>query len=89
MKWLNLIGARERGFFRREAVLQDIEEEMRIHVDMETHANIERGMPLDEARSCRSQDIWQPGPNQAIGLRDPRGRMRAVSIETNRLGKNR
>jgi putative ABC transport system permease protein len=35
---------------RREAVLQDIDEELRSHVEMETHANIERGMTPDEAR---------------------------------------
>ena len=50
MKWLNLVRARLRGLLRREAVLQDIDEELRSHVEMETHANIERGMMPDEAR---------------------------------------
>jgi len=67
MKWLNLIGARERGFFRREAALQDIEEEMRIHVDMETHANIERGMPLDEARLAALRTLGNLGRIKQLG----------------------
>ena len=50
MKWLNLVRARLRGLLRREAVLQDIDEELRSHVEMETHANIGRGMTPDEAR---------------------------------------
>src|SRR5262245_33922167 len=50
MKWLNILFARLRGLFRRESVFQDIEEELRIHVEMETETNIERGMPTDDAR---------------------------------------
>jgi putative ABC transport system permease protein len=50
MEWLNILIARLRGLLRREAVIQDIEEEMRSHVEMEIEANIERGMKPDEAR---------------------------------------
>ena len=50
MRGLNLVRARLRGLLRREAVLQEIDEELRSHVEMETHANIERGMTPDEAR---------------------------------------
>jgi hypothetical protein len=32
--------------------LRDIEEELRVHVEMETEANIKRGMPPDEARAA-------------------------------------
>jgi predicted permease len=51
MEWLNLLRARMRAVFRRENILQDIDEEFRIHVEMETEANIKRGMPTDEARA--------------------------------------
>ena len=51
MKWLNVLAARLRALLRREAVIEDIEEEMRSHVEMETEANIERGMMPDEARA--------------------------------------
>jgi predicted permease len=50
MEWLNVLLARLRGLLRREAVIDDIEEELRIHVEMETQANVERGMSFDEAR---------------------------------------
>jgi putative ABC transport system permease protein len=50
MKWFTIISTRLRALLRREAVLEDIEEEMRLHVEMETEANIERGMSPDEAR---------------------------------------
>ena len=52
MEWFNILRARLRALFRRESVLQDIEEELRIHVEMETETNIKRGMPPDEARAA-------------------------------------
>jgi putative ABC transport system permease protein len=50
MRWFKVILARVRGLFRREAVLEDIEEEMRIHIEFETQTNIERGMTPETAR---------------------------------------
>ena len=50
MTWLNILSARLRGFLRREAVIDDIEEEMRSHVELATEANICRGMRPDDAR---------------------------------------
>jgi putative ABC transport system permease protein len=50
MELLNVLAARLRGLVRRDAVLCDIEEEMRLHVEMATAANVERGMPPAEAR---------------------------------------
>src|SRR5215203_4286202 len=50
MKWLNTLLARIRALLRRDIVLQDIDEEMRTHIEMETEANRELGMPPDEAR---------------------------------------
>jgi predicted permease len=47
---LNILVARLRALGRREAVIEDIEEEMRFHVEMETEANIARGMSLADAR---------------------------------------
>src|SRR5262245_15853742 len=51
MEWFNILMARLRALFRRESVLRDIEEELRLHVDMETEANIRRAMAPDEARA--------------------------------------
>ena len=42
MRLLNLFSARLRGLFRREAVVQDIDEEMRFYLEMETAANVRR-----------------------------------------------
>jgi putative ABC transport system permease protein len=50
MRWLNILSARLRALVGREAVIRDIDEEMRLHVEMETEANIERGMSPTEAR---------------------------------------
>ncbi|HJQ26850.1 MAG TPA: ABC transporter permease [Blastocatellia bacterium] len=50
MKWFNIFAARLRALFGREALISDIDEEMRLHVEMEVEANIARGMSPDEAR---------------------------------------
>src|ERR1044071_5291384 len=50
MMWLNTLKARLRALVRRDAVLEEIEEEMRAHVEMDTQTNIGRGMRPDEAR---------------------------------------
>src|SRR6516164_2399935 len=50
MRLFKVIVARAGGLFRREAVLKDIEEEMRIHIELETQTNIERGMKPETAR---------------------------------------
>src|SRR5499426_1928280 len=52
MEWLNILMARLRALFRRESVLRDIEEELRVHVEMETETNIKQGMAPDEARAA-------------------------------------
>jgi predicted permease len=52
MEWFNILMARLRALFRRETVLRDIEEELRVHVEMETETNINRGMAPDEARAA-------------------------------------
>jgi MacB-like protein len=49
MKWFNILMARLRALSQRESVLRDIDEEFRIHVEMETEANLRRGMPPDKA----------------------------------------
>src|SRR5215470_9794955 len=72
MKWFNIIRARLSALFRRERVLRDIEEELRIHVEMETETNIKRGMPPDEARSAALKSFGNLGRNTERGY-DIRG----------------
>src|SRR4051794_24356853 len=50
MKWLNIFAARLRALLGRETVIRDIDEELRAHIELETEANIERGMSPAEAR---------------------------------------
>jgi len=50
MKQLNVLSARLRALFGREAVIGDIDEELRLHLQMEVEANVGRGMPPEEAR---------------------------------------
>jgi putative ABC transport system permease protein len=50
MSLLKIFSARLHGLLRREAVIQDMAEEMRLHLEMATEANVERGMRPAEAR---------------------------------------
>src|SRR5262249_32272398 len=72
MEWINILMARLRALFRRESVLREIEEELRIHVDMETETNIKRGMPPDEARAAALKSFGALSRNTERGY-DIRG----------------
>ena len=61
MRWLNIVLARLRALVRREAVLRDIDEELRLHVEMETEANIARGMAPNEARLAATRSFGNAG----------------------------
>jgi putative ABC transport system permease protein len=50
MKLYNLLRDRLRALAGRERVIDDIDREMRLHVDLQTDANIAAGMSPDEAR---------------------------------------
>jgi putative ABC transport system permease protein len=50
IRWFNILSARLHAMLGREAVIHDIDEELRLHIEMETEANIERGMSPAEAR---------------------------------------
>jgi predicted permease len=61
MKWLNILAVRLRALVRREAVLEDIDEELRFHIEMETKSNLERGMAPDEARRSAMKSFGNVG----------------------------
>jgi predicted permease len=61
MKWFNILLARLGGLVRRDAVLDDIDEELRLHVEMETEANIARGMSPEEARRAAVDSFGNMG----------------------------
>ncbi|HEX7181629.1 MAG TPA: ABC transporter permease [Thermoanaerobaculia bacterium] len=50
MRQINILSSRLRALFGREAVIGDMDEELRLHVEMEAEANVGRGMPPAEAR---------------------------------------
>src|SRR3954454_17902719 len=50
MRLLNVLSARLRAMLGREAVIGDIDEELRLHLEMEAEANAGRGMQPEEAR---------------------------------------
>jgi putative ABC transport system permease protein len=72
MEWFNILRARLRALFRRESVLQDIEEELRVHIEMETETNIKRGLPPDEARAAALKSFGSLSRNTERGY-DIRG----------------
>ncbi|HKH49586.1 MAG TPA: ABC transporter permease [Thermoanaerobaculia bacterium] len=57
MRLLNVFSTRVRALHQREAVLGDIDEEMRLHIEMETEANMERGMQPAEARRAAQRNF--------------------------------
>ncbi|MDQ3920483.1 MAG: ABC transporter permease [Acidobacteriota bacterium] len=71
MRWLNVFSARLRALLGREAVIRDIDEEMRLHVELETEANVRRGMPFEEARraALRSFGNFDSARDSAYGVR--------------------
>jgi hypothetical protein len=72
MEWFNSLIARLRAVFRRESILRDIDEEFRVHVEMEAEANIRRGMPPDEARTAAMKSFGDLSRKTELGY-DIRG----------------
>lgn len=50
MKWLNILRDRINALRRRDEVINDIDREMKLHVELQTEENIRRGMSPGEAR---------------------------------------
>lgn len=50
MKWFNILRDRVRALRQREDVINDIDREMRLHLEMQVDANIKAGMSQLEAR---------------------------------------
>src|SRR5215467_10593984 len=50
MKWFNIIRDRLRALRQRETVIDDIDREMRSHIELQVEANIRSGMSPAEAR---------------------------------------
>jgi len=50
MKWFNVLRDRLRALRQRETVINDIDREMRLHLDLQVEANVRAGMSPAEAR---------------------------------------
>ena len=61
MKWLNVLSARLRALLWRDKVLQEIDQELQSHIEMETEANRERGMAPQEARLSAAKSFGNVG----------------------------
>ncbi|HJQ68250.1 MAG TPA: ABC transporter permease [Blastocatellia bacterium] len=61
MKWLNILKARARALVRRDAVIEEIDREMRSHLEMETEANVGRGMSPQDARRAAMRSFGNLG----------------------------
>src|ERR1041384_6758676 len=51
MKWFNIRRDRLRALRQRDTIIDDIDREMRSHLDLQTEANINSGMSPAEART--------------------------------------
>ncbi len=61
MIWFNVMLARLRALLRRDAVLQDIDEEMRSHIEMVTQTYIEQGLSPEDARRAALRSFGNLG----------------------------
>src|SRR5688500_19195461 len=72
MKWFNVLAARLRALVRRDEVLNDIDEEMRAHIEMETEANRALGMTADEARLSAAKSFGNVGSMRDLDRKSTR-----------------
>lgn len=61
MRWWGVVVTRLRGLVRREAIIRDIDEELRLHVELEAEEHINRGMEPDEARRAAVRSFGDVG----------------------------
>jgi putative ABC transport system permease protein len=61
MRWSRIFSARWQALINRESVIEDIDEEFRVHVEMATRANVERGMTEAEARQAALKSFGNVG----------------------------
>jgi len=61
MRGINFLLARLSALVKREMVIRDIDEEFRVHLDMETSANLARGMSAADARATALRSFGNLG----------------------------
>src|SRR5882724_2196172 len=68
MERIRVLMKRLRVLFRREAVIKDIDEEMRVHVEMETENYIDRGMDPDDAHRLAVRNFGNQAQIRDLGF---------------------
>jgi predicted permease len=58
VRWLSMLRLRLRSLFRRAQVEQELEDELRFHVDQLTARHVERGLSVDDARRTASRTAY-------------------------------
>src|SRR5215213_5991199 len=86
MRWLNILSARLRALFRREEVIRDIDEELRLHIEMETETNVRRGMSPDEARLAALKAFGNTGRIKDVAYQVRGGGMLEALVQDIRYG---
>jgi putative ABC transport system permease protein len=61
MMWFNIFTDRLRALFHRDAVIKEIDRELSVHVEMETKANLDRGMSAMDARMAALRSFGNLG----------------------------
>jgi putative ABC transport system permease protein len=61
MKFLNILTARLRALFGRDKVINDIDEEMKSHIELEAEAHRERGMAPEQAKQLATESFGNVG----------------------------
>ena len=71
MNLFNHLRSKLNGLLRRDAVIGDIDQELRVHIEMETEALIERGMRPEAARAAALRNFGNVGSikDLAFGVR--------------------
>jgi hypothetical protein len=57
MRWTNRLKMRLRAVFRRRRIENELDEELRFHLDQQVEENLANGMSLDQARSSASRSV--------------------------------
>ena len=86
MEWFNIALARLRAIWRRDRVINDINEEMRLHVEMETQTNIDRGMRPAEAYGAALRSFGNMGRIRDIAYEIRGGGMIETLLQDTRYG---
>ena len=57
MTWYRVFACRVRAMFTGRRLDRELDQELRSHIEMETEANLRRGMPPEEARHAALREF--------------------------------